>query len=68
LPLPRRRRCRAGSGRETCCSSGGFGHVGIYIGGGRMIHAPRSGSWVRYERLSQGWLKSAFSGAARPGA
>jgi cell wall-associated NlpC family hydrolase len=45
-----------------------FGHVGIYAGGGQMIHAPRSGGWVRYERLSQTWLKSAFSGAARPGA
>jgi cell wall-associated NlpC family hydrolase len=45
-----------------------FGHVGVYVGGGQMIHAPRSGSRVRYERLGQGWLKSAFSGAARPGA
>ena len=29
----------------------GLGHVGIYIGRGRMVHAPHSGSWVQVVRL-----------------
>ena len=29
----------------------GFGHVGIYIGRGRMVHAPHSGSRVQVVRL-----------------
>ena len=27
-------------------------HVGIYIGNGRILHAPHTGSWVRVSRLS----------------
>jgi len=27
-------------------------HVGIYIGGGRILHAPHTGSWVRVSKLS----------------
>ena len=30
----------------------GYGHVGLYIGEGRMVHAPQSGERVRVERLS----------------
>ena len=29
----------------------GYGHVGIYIGHGRMVHAPQSGERVRVVRL-----------------
>lgn len=29
----------------------GLGHVGLYVGGGRMIHAPQSGDVVRIVRL-----------------
>jgi cell wall-associated NlpC family hydrolase len=29
-------------------SAGGIYHVGIYVGGGRMIHAPHSGQVVSY--------------------
>ncbi|MEV4078699.1 C40 family peptidase [Nonomuraea fuscirosea] len=46
----------------------GFGHVAMYVGGGRIIHAPRTGERVRLEKLNRSWLKSTFSGAARPGA
>jgi cell wall-associated NlpC family hydrolase len=44
----------------------GFGHVGMYVGNGKMIHSPRTGERVRIEKLS-GWRKSSFAGAVRPG-
>jgi cell wall-associated NlpC family hydrolase len=31
----------------------GLGHVGIYVGRGRMVHAPHSGTRVQVVRLSQ---------------
>lgn len=31
----------------------GLGHVGIYVGRGRMVHAPHSGSRVQVVKLSQ---------------
>jgi len=40
----------------------GFGHVGIYIGGGMMIHAPHTGTVVQIASLSGG---GSFAGAAR---
>ena len=42
----------------------GLGHVGIYIGNGRFIHAPHSGTRVRIETLA-GWYGSRFVGARR---
>jgi cell wall-associated NlpC family hydrolase len=41
-----------------------LGHVGIYIGNGRFIHAPHSGARVRIESLA-GWYSSRFDGARR---
>ena len=40
------------------------GHVGIYVGNGRFIHAPHSGTRVRVESLA-GWYSSRFVGARR---
>ncbi|MGW6240867.1 NlpC/P60 family protein [Streptomyces sp. NPDC055094] len=40
----------------------GISHVGIYVGGGQMIHAPRPGSAVRLAPLDQ----MPFAGASRP--
>src|SRR3954466_6498618 len=37
------------------------GHVGLYIGNGRFIHAPHTGTRVRVERLG-GWYSPRFSG------
>ena len=42
----------------------GLGHVGIYIGNGRFIHAPHTGTRVRIERLA-GWYSGDFDGARR---
>jgi cell wall-associated NlpC family hydrolase len=30
----------------------GLGHVGLYLGGGRMVHAPQTGRNVEVVRLS----------------
>ena len=45
----------------------GLGHVGMYIGKGKMVHSPRTGLRVHIVKLS-GWRKSSFVGAVRPGA
>ncbi|RSN16006.1 glycoside hydrolase [Nonomuraea sp. WAC 01424] len=45
----------------------GLGHVGMYVGHGKMIHSPRTGQRVRIDKLG-GWRKSSFVGAVRPGA
>ncbi|WP_328808176.1 C40 family peptidase [Nonomuraea antri] len=44
----------------------GLGHVGMYVGNGKMIHSPRTGERVRIDKLS-GWRKASFAGAVRPG-
>lgn len=41
----------------------GVSHVGIYIGAGRMIHAPHPGSTVRIAPIGE----MPFAGAVRPG-
>ena len=43
----------------------GLGHVGIYVGGGRFIHAPHTGDVVRIDSLSEGWYSSEYDGAKR---
>ncbi|GAA2383307.1 hypothetical protein GCM10010404_44580 [Nonomuraea africana] len=45
----------------------GKGHVGMYVGKGRMIHSPSTGKTVRIEKIN-GWRKASFAGAVRPGA
>jgi cell wall-associated NlpC family hydrolase len=40
----------------------GLGHVGIYAGSGKFIHAPRSGTTVRWSRLSS---HGSYYGATR---
>jgi hypothetical protein len=42
----------------------GLGHVGIYVGNGRFIHAPHTGTRVRIQTLG-GWYSSRFVGARR---
>lgn len=40
-------------------------HVGIYVGGGRFIHAPRTGAEIRIESLQVAYWSSRFDGARR---
>jgi len=42
-----------------------FSHVGIYIGDGKFIHAPRSGARVRIEDLTFSYWAKRFTGARR---
>jgi peptidoglycan DL-endopeptidase CwlO len=42
----------------------GLGHVGIYIGGGRFIHAPHTGTRVTIDSLA-GWYGARYDGARR---
>lgn len=42
-----------------------FSHVGIYLGEGKFIHAPRSGGAVRVEDMRVAYWQTRFNGARR---
>jgi peptidoglycan DL-endopeptidase CwlO len=42
----------------------GLGHVGIYLGRGRFVHAPHTGTVVQIARLD-GWYAEHYVGATR---
>lgn len=42
-----------------------YSHVGIYLGDGRFVHAPRSGASVRVESVQTPYWRSRFNGARR---
>jgi cell wall-associated NlpC family hydrolase len=42
-----------------------FSHVGIYLGNGQFVHAPRSGARVRVEDMSDGYWTRRYNGARR---
>jgi cell wall-associated NlpC family hydrolase len=42
-----------------------FSHVGIYIGDGKFIHAPKPGAEVRVDNLGQSYWTRHFDGARR---
>jgi cell wall-associated NlpC family hydrolase len=42
----------------------GVGHVGLYIGSGRFIHAPHTGTRVSIDSLG-GWYSARYDGARR---
>ncbi len=43
----------------------GLGHMGMYIGGGQFIHAPRTGDVVKISSISESWYLSSWVGARR---
>ena len=47
-------------------SAGGPQHEGIYIGGGRFIHAPHTGDVVKISSLAEPGYAFTFVGAVRP--
>jgi cell wall-associated NlpC family hydrolase len=42
-----------------------FSHVGIYVGEGKFIHAPRTGKAVQVEDMRQAYWSKRFNGARR---
>ena len=42
-----------------------FSHVGIYLGDGRFIHAPRTGAQIRTESMASSYWSRRYSGARR---
>jgi NlpC/P60 family len=42
-----------------------FSHVGIYVGEGKFIHAPRAGGAVRVEDMRVAYWQARFNGARR---
>lgn len=42
-----------------------FSHVGIYVGEGRFIHAPRTGASVRMDDMDSSYWAKRFNGARR---
>ena len=71
IRLPHHAASQYGHGRRVARGSlragdlvffSGLGHVGIYAGGGKFIHAPRRGTTVRWSRLSS---HGSYYGATR---
>ena len=46
-------------------NGGGISHVGIYIGGGNMIHAPHTGDVVKVASINSSYRVSHYAGAVR---
>ena len=44
---------------------GQVSHVGIYVGEGRFVHAPRTGGTVRLDRLDGPYWRDHYTGATR---
>ena len=42
-----------------------YSHVGIYLGDGRFVHAPKAGARVRIENVKSSYWSARFNGARR---
>jgi hypothetical protein len=42
-----------------------FSHVGIYVGDGKFIHAPKPGASVRIEDMREAYWSKRYTGARR---
>jgi cell wall-associated NlpC family hydrolase len=47
--------------------SGGVSHAGMYIGDGKMIHAPKTGDVVKVSSINDSYYTKAWAGARRMG-
>ena len=45
---------------------GDLGHMGMYIGGGQMVHAPHTGDVVKISTITSGYYAATFQGGVRP--
>ena len=45
--------------------NGDVHHVGIYMGGGKFLHAPHTGDVVKISSLSEPHYRAEFAGARR---
>jgi cell wall-associated NlpC family hydrolase len=43
-----------------------LGHMGMYLGGGKMIQAPHTGDVVKISDISSGYYRSRFQGGGHP--
>ena len=50
---------------DTDKNTGGADHVGIYLGNGKFIHAPRPGKGVEIADLKSGYYQDSFRGGRR---
>src|SRR5215510_12951995 len=50
---------------DTDRSTGGPDHVGIYIGGGKFLHAPKTGDVVKVSDMTDSYYSSRFMGGRR---
>lgn len=46
-------------------SSGYIHHMGLYVGGGRFVHAPQTGDVVKVQSLTSGYYARQYAGARR---
>jgi hypothetical protein len=46
-------------------SSGYVHHMGMYVGGGRMVHAPQTGDVVKLQDITTGYYARQYAGARR---
>lgn len=46
-------------------SSGYIHHMGMYVGGGKMLHAPQTGDVVKVVDITSGYYASQYAGARR---
>ncbi len=42
-----------------------FSHVGIYIGGNKFVHSPKSGGRIRVEQMELHYWQTRYNGARR---
>jgi cell wall-associated NlpC family hydrolase len=42
-----------------------YSHVGVYVGDGKFVHAPKQGAQVRIDRVDSGYWARRFDGARR---